>query len=725
MRRAALLALLLALAAPAFAAKVTAIRVEGAQRVEDTTIASYSGLAVGQDAGPGDIAAAIEDVFASGLFEDVAITQSGGAVTIQVTENPVINQIAFEGNEKLKDEDLAAEIALAPRQVLSRSAVAADVERIAQIYRRSGRYAATITPEAIALDEGRVNLVFSITEGPRTTVARIAFVGNTSFSDADLRAAIATRQAAWWRFWSTADRYDPDKMRFDEQQLRAFYLARGYADAEVTGAVAELSADKRDFVLTYTVAEGPRYRVSDVRIDSAVEDLADTAPFMRALSVEKGQWYNAEKVSASADALTDALAERRLVFVRVDSGLVRDEDADPERPTGAVVFRVSPAPPAYVERIEITGNARTHDAVIRRRIPVVEGDPVNRQFLDRARQRIQDLGYFKSVDLDVQPGSGPGQKVVELRVEEQSTGSISVGAGFSTADGFLGDVRLRERNLLGRGYDTTLGASLAQKRTEFQLSLTDPYFLGKDLIAGFDVYHITRDLQDESSFDERRTGGALRLGYPLSAQWRQMLRYRLQDNEITNVQDNASRYVKDQEGQRLTSALAQTLTFDNRDSTLSPTEGWRSWIDIEVSGLGGDAQFVSARAGTTAYYSLRPQWILEVTGEGGAIEGYGGDTPTIAERFYLGGYNMRGFSKGGLGPRDLSTDDALGGKYFARGTVELSIPTPAPKEYAIKAHVFTDFGTLWGLDDGAGDPDIVDDKSLRASVGVGASWDSP
>ncbi len=719
-------------ALPALAATVGAVNVEGTRRVESATVVSYAGLRPGDALTDDAIADAVEAVFASGLFSDVTITRDGGAVTIRVVENPVISRLAFEGNDKLSDEDLTPEIALAPRQVLSRPAVAADTERLAELYRRRGHFAATITPQVIMEDDGRANLVFEIDEGPRARISRIAFVGNAAFSDGRLRQEIVSRQQAWFRFWTALDKYDPDRARFDEEQLVAFYNEQGFADMAVLSSVAELSADRTSFILTFTIDEGERYRVSGLTLSSALEELPD-ADFLLdldAVRIAPGDWYNAARVAQAEAAMVEALAERNIIFVDVRGGLLRDAGEVPEggNPTGTVAFRLTPAPEVYIERIEITGNTRTHDDVIRREIDVVEGDPLNRTRLDAARRRVSDLGYFAGVDTRVKPGSTPGQRVVEVAVVEQSTGDISVGVGYSTIDGALADVRLRERNLLGRGYIGSIGASVSQDTTEFDLSLADPHFLDRDLLAGFTVFHRSQDLQDESSFDLKSTGGRLNLGFPLSARWRQTLGYRLEDREVSDVQADASRYIEEQEGTRLTSAISSRWTYDARDSRLRPTEGFWYWLDMEVAGIGGDAEYVSGQTGATGYYSIMPDWIVAVTGEGGAIEGYNDDEPNIAERYYMGGRNMRGFERGGLGPRDLSTDDALGGKYFLRSTVELTTPMPLfPEEYGIRGHVFTDAGTLWGLDDGqgAGDPNVVDDLNWRASVGVGLSWDSP
>jgi outer membrane protein insertion porin family len=378
----------------------------------------------------------------------------------------------------------------------------------------------------------------------------------------------------------------------------------------------------------------------------------------------------------------------------------------------------------FVERIDIDGNVRTLDKVIRRQVELVEGDPFNRSKLAKSEQDIKDLGYFDKVDVKTLPGSAPDKTVIDVNVSEQSTGELSVGAGFSTADGPLADFRIRERNLLGKGQDLSLAATIAGKRTEFDLSFTEPYFMDRDISAGVDLFHITRDQQDESSYDQKRTGAGLRMGYPLSENLRQTWRYRVEQNQITNVDEDASRFIKDQEGDRFTSAISQRLAYDDLDSKLFPTDGYSLWLDTEFAGIGGDAKYVSGKVGGAYYYPVAQGWVFNLLGEGGAIDGVFGEDVKINERYFIGSNTFRGFQKSGIGPRDSATDDALGGNYFYRGTAELTFPLGFPEEMGIAGHAFNDIGSLWSIDD-ADQTGVQDSKSLRAAAGVGASWRSP
>lgn len=696
------------------------IRIDGAQRIDPTTVLTYLDIKVGDSVDDEGLDRSLKSLFATGLFADVQLRQDESVLYVDIIENPVVSQIAFEGNDKLKDEELLAEISLRPRQVFTRTKIQDDVSRLYQIYRRSGRFAAKIEPKIIRLDQNRVNLVFEIDEGDITHIKGIRFVGNKFFDDDRLRKEISSKEKRWYKFLSSDDRYDPDRLLFDEELLRRFYLSEGFVDFKVLSSNAELSENKENFFVTITVSEGERYRVGGIEIDSRIRNF-DGAVLKDLVSFEVGEWYDADEVRDVSDAMTDRLGDLQYAFVAVRPRVDRNREEN----TVTVVFRINESPRVFVERIDVKGNVRTLDKVIRREILLVEGDPFNRSRLSRSEQNIRDLGYFETVEVNTVPGSAPDKTVVEVDVSEQSTGDLSIGAGFSTSDGPLADFRIRERNLLGKGQDLVLGATVAGERTQFDLGFTEPYFLNRDVSAGFDLFHVTRDLQDESSFDQEQTGGALRLGYPLSEKWRQTLRYRIERNEITDIDVGASRFITEQEGERLTSAVSQRLSYTDLDSTLFPTTGLTAWLDTELAGLGGDAKYVSGRTGASYYYPVyEKSVVLNVLGEVGHIVGILDEEVQINERFFLGGTTLRGFESAGVGPRDISTNDSLGGNSFYRGTVELSFPVGLPEELGVKGHAFTDFGSVFDLDDD-NSPFVEDTASLRAAAGVGASWRSP
>lgn len=697
---------------------VREIRVDGSERVEPATVMSYMDLKVGDPMTREALDASLKSLFATGLFADVTLSQEGDTVVVSVIENPVINEIAFEGNDKIKDDELLAEIQLRPRQVFTRTKVQSDVSRLYQVYRQNGRFSVNIEPKVIRLDQNRVNLVFEIEETGVTTIKTISFVGNERFDDDRLRSEISTKETAWYRFLTSDDRYDPDRLAYDQEQLRRFYLSQGYADFRILSAVAELSKERENFFITFTLEEGERYKVGKVGVDLRLRNF-DANVLNDQITFKQGDWYDADRVQEVVDGMTSELGDLQYAFVTVRPDIHRNRESK----TVDISFQINETPRVFVERVNVTGNVRTQDKVLRREMLLVEGDPFNKSKLARSEQNIRDLDYFESVNVEAKPGSAPDKTVVDIDVAEKSTGELSVGAGFSTSDGPLADFRIRERNLLGKGQDLLFSTTIAGKRTEFDVSFTEPHFLDRDLSAGVDIFHITRDLQDESSFDQRRTGGGLRFGYPLSERWRQNWKYRLENNEITDVQSDASRFIRDQEGQRVTSAVGQRVEYDSRDSQMFPTEGLLGWLDTEVAGLGGDAQYVSAKTGASYFYPLADRVVVNALGEIGAIEGYGNSDVEINERYFIGGSSLRGFAKAGIGPRDATTDDALGGNVFYRGSLETSFPIGLPEEMGILGHGFTDFGSLWDIDETGAD--ILDESSIRASAGLGLSWRSP
>jgi outer membrane protein insertion porin family len=702
---------------------ITAVEVQGNKRIEPATIKSYLTLREGDAFDQAQVDRSLKTLFGTGLFADVTLSRKGGALLVKVVENPVINEIAFEGNQRLKDENLQTEVQSKPRAIYTRTRVQSDVQRLQEVYRRSGYFAATVTPKIIQLDQNRVNLVFEVNEGGRTMVRSVKFVGNAKFSDGRLSEEISTRESRWYRFLSSSDVYDPDRVEVDKELLRRFYLSKGYADFRVISAVAELAPDNKGFYVTYTLEEGERYKFGQVAVASQLRNL-DTESLKASLSTVTGNWYDAGKVEESISKLTQTLNDMQYAFVDIKPDVKRDREAL----TVDLTYNINEGQRVYVDRVNINGNLRTQDKVIRREMELVEGDPFNRSKLSKSEQNIRDLGFFETVDVNVTEGSAPDRANVDVTVAEQSTGEISIGAGYSTSDGPLADFGISERNFLGKGQDLRFSTTLSGRSQEFNLSFTEPYFLERDLSAGVDLFHDQRE-NDESSYDEQRTGFALRMGYPLAPNLRQRLTYGLRNTRIENVPTTASRFIREQEGDRITSVIGQELTYDRRDSKLTPTEGYILRLSTDLAGLGGDAKYVRARTGGNVYY---PVWgndvVFSLLGEGGAIYGLDSEDVAISDRFFLGGDTLRGFKASGVGPRDLTTssNDALGGNYFARSSAELSFPLGLPEEMGLKGHTFVDGGALWEVDaTPLPGETFVDDTSIRASAGAGVSWRSP
>jgi outer membrane protein insertion porin family len=699
---------------------IESIRIEGSQRIEPETVRSYLSVKPGDPYDAEKVNASLKSLFATGLFADVTLRREGDTLVVRVVENPIVNRVAFEGNRKIDTKNLESEVSLRARVVYTRTKVQNDTKRILDVYRRSGRFAATVEPKIIQLDQNRVDVVYEINEGPVTGVSSIRFIGNKAFNDSKLRSTIQTKETAWYRIFSSDDNYDPDRLTFDRELLRRFYLREGFADFRVVSAVAELTPDRSSFFITFTVDEGDRYKFGVVDLSTQFKNL-DLNALRGAVIATEGNWYNADLIEKTITKLTDEVGNLGFAFVDIQPTIDRDR----EKKVINVTFDIQEGPRVFVERIDIVGNYRTLDRVIRREFRLVEGDAFSTAKLRRSRQRIQNLGFFKKVDVSNVPGTDPDKTVVQVEVEEQSTGEISVGAGFSSAEGALADLSVRERNLLGRGQDLRTKFRVSQKSTEFDIGFTEPYFLDRDLSAGIDLFRVTRDNTDTSSYELKAIGGGLRLGYSLTENLRHTTRYVLRRDEITNIDADASRFVKDQEGTAVTSLIGYTLFYDRLDSRQDPTDGYYLSLSQDFAGLGGDVNYLKNKVGAGRYWPIPvwDKWVFSLTGEAGFMNGLG-ERVRINDRFFLGGDNFKGFASGGVGPRDSSTQDALGGRRFYVSTAELTFPLGFPDELGVSGKAFTTVGSAWDANED-GQPFVVDSKTPRASIGVGAAWKSP
>ena len=704
---------------------IDSVRIEGNQRIEPETIRSYLTVTVGDPFDPVRIDSSLKALFDTGLFADVVISRESTALVVRVVENPVVNQITFEGNSSIAEEILRSEIQLRPRIVFTRGRVQSDVQRLLQIYQRVGMFAAVIDPKVVQLEQNRVDLIFEISEGVVTAVRRIGFVGNRAFDDRQLRGAIQSRETRWWRWLTANDTYDPDRLSFDQELLRTFYARRGYADFRVVSAVAELTPDGQDFFITFTVEEGQRYRFGALDVVSEVSEI-DAESLRGLLQGEAGDTYDVRRVEDTVLDLTFELGRFGYAFVDIRPLLARDR----ENGTIDVTYRIIAGPRVHVGRINITGNTRTLDRVIRREFRIAEGDAFNTARVQRSVQRVRALGFFDRVDVTQEPadgaspdGLGVGDRIdLNMEVQERSTGDLVFGVGYSTVDKFVTDVTLTERNLLGRGQSLELAVTAASLRQQFDLSFTEPYFLDREISAGFDLFTVRNNLQSTSSYTESRRGFGLRAGFPLAERFRLVLRYGLQRRTVGNLAASASRFVADQRGSRLVSAVGYSLFYDRRNDTLFPTEGYAWRFGQELAGLGGDVRYARTTLSAQYHWPVTENIVASVATEEGWIKGLGQDV-AITDRFFVGGNNLRGFSQAGIGPRDKATGDALGGALYYVATGEVSFPVGLPPDVGIRGFVFADVGSLGRL--GFESPDVLDAEGPRASTGVGFSWISP
>lgn len=706
-------------APPSAGVAIAEIRIEGNQRIESESIASYLVLKQGDPFDPVRMDKSLKALFDTGLFADVTLRREGNALVIRVVENPIINRIAFEGNDRITDETLNQEVQLRPRVVYTRTRVQNDVKRILDLYRRSGRFAATVEPKVIPLPQNRVDLVFEINEGKVTAIERITFIGNKVFNSARLRSVTQTAESAWWRLLSSDDTYDPDRINYDKELLRRFYLANGYADFRVVSAVAELALEKEGFYVTFTVEEGDRYKFGKVDLTSTLRNLESER--LKALVVmHDGDWYNADQVEATVNAITDYVGTLGYAFVDVRPMVTRDR----EKKIISVTFDVREGPRVFVERINISGNTRTMDKVIRREFQIVEGDAFNTAKMRRSQQRLRNLNFFETVDVTNAPGSAPDKTVVDVQVKEKSTGELSLGAGFSTTEGAIGSLGLKEKNFLGSGQEVRATFLLSQRTSEIDLGIFEPYFLGRNLSAGLDLFRITRDRESQSSFNEKDTGGKIRMGYEIVEPWSQQLHLAIQDQDINNINSNAATFIQEQAGSAFLSEFGQDLLYDQRDNRLDPTDGYFFKIGADIAGP-GTQEFVRGRVEAGNYYPIADEWVASLTGEAGVIETLNGNTIRLLNRYFLGGDNLRGFAVAGVGPRDIASSDSLGGTWFYAGTAELSFPIGLPKEFGILGKLFTDFGSVGTHDLTQFNAYTFNDPAIRASIGIGIGWRSP
>lgn len=695
------------------------IQIHGNQRIETSAVETYFAINRGDDISRYDLDLALKKLYDTGFFADVGVDMGAdGVVQVQVVENPSINEVIFEGNDQIETKDLEAEITLRSRSIYTRTKVQNDLKRLLDVYRRNGRYSAQITPQIIELEQNRVNLVYDIQEGPRAFIQKVTFIGNDSYDAQTLEKIISSSRERWYQFLSDADRYDPDRLQYDQELLRRFYFENGYADFKVKSAIAELSPQRDAFYLTFTMEEGDKYRFGKVDVNSKLA--AGRMPdFSESITTKAGDVYNATEVEDTIDRMVDKLSDNGFAFVDINPRTTRHEGKEK---TIDLTYDIEEGPKVYVERINIFGNLRTLDEVVRREFRLTEGDAYSSSKLKRTEQRLKNLNYFEKVDIKTKPGSSPDKTQIDVEVAEKSTGEITFGAGFSTADGPLADVGITENNFLGRGQQLRARTMFAARRQMYNVGFTEPYFLGRAVEAGFDVYKTAIDYQDQASYNRDATGALLKFSYSLSEKLKHQLRYNYELTNITDVDSDASTYIKEQEGENTASIIGHSFIYDDRDNRVAPTSGYYWRVNQDVAGAGGDDRFIRHEAQAEYYYPLDKKWTFMLSGSAGNITGIGEDV-RINQRFYIGSQEVRGFSRAGIGARDLATDDALGGNNYYAGTAEVRFPLGLPDDLGVSGATFFDIGSLWGVDNDG--PGVADDSAPRSAAGFGVAWASP
>ena len=716
---------------------IRTISVAGAQRLEPQTILSYIKLRTGQvyTQAAGD--QALKDLAETELFSDYTIRFNDGNLVIEVVENPVVNRIILEGNQRIKNDKILPEIKLAPRQIFTRSKVRADVARIIELYKRQGRFAAVVEPNMVMLDQNRVDIVYEISEGPKSKVRQINILGNEAFSDNELKGEMVTKESGGLlTIFSSNTSYDPDRLAFDQQKLRLFYLTEGYADFRVVSAVAELTPDKEDFIITYVVEEGERYKFGDVTAESLIRDF-DSERLTASLPMKTGDWYDAKLVEDTVEQMTETAGTFGYAFADVSPEFLPNRESK----TMDVRFVMNEAPRVYVEQIDVNGNTLTQDKVVRREFRIAEGDAFNSLSVKRSTNRINSLGYFQeNFEIEQKPGTQLDRILLEANVEEKPTGELQLSAGFSSLESFILQASIRQRNFRGRGQ--TVGASVNWSRFSRSgtISFFEPYVFDKNFSAGFDIYR--RDYnngffnRDNATYEQATTGAQLRGAVPLSEYMSLIGKYTFNYDQITidegrffsdfdgdGVQECepliAGRYICEALGNRTSSIVGLSLIYDTLNNRVRPTRGETVTVSTDFAGLGGNVRYARARANAAKFWSLGSGFIFSLSAEGGYIKGLkdrgeGVDDVLLTDRFFLGEPQMRGFDIRGVGPRVLrefltsdgeggvtvadTQDDSLGGNAYYLGRAEVEIPLGSgARELGLRPSIFVDVGSLFNV----------------------------
>jgi outer membrane protein insertion porin family len=765
---------------------IQAIKIEGNARIEDGTILSYMLVQPGDPFGTERVDRSLRTLYATGLFSDVSLQREGDTLVVHVKENPLVNQISFEGNHNVKEDDLKKALQLRPRAVFTTRMAQQDRQKLLGVYAGKGRFAASVEPLITRLPQNRVNVIFKIVEGPETEISRIIFIGNKAFTENELKGVIDSREERWWRFLSSSDQFNPERVNFDRELIRRFYLEHGYADVQVTNTVAELSPDRKAFFLTFQINEGERYKVGKISVKSLVPKVS-AAPYQGLVRQQVGAYYNGSLVEKAADSIQDKVRLTGDPFLVVNPRIARNA----AKHTVDLEFDIVNGKRSWVERIDITGNTVTRDKVIRREFRFAEGDPNDPTLVRLTKQRLTDLGYFSDVKLTPTPGSAPDKVIMNTEVTEKATGELSLGGGYSTTAGILGQAGLRQHNLIGTGIDAGLNGTIGTYESQVDLSVTDPYFLDRNLVAGGDIFYLNNNNYYVSDYSETRVGFSARMGFAYNDHVSQAFNYTLSDRDVSNLSAFASVFVQDEQGWTLLSQIGQTITFDYRDSRLNPHSGFIVRVGTDFAGLGGSENYIRAKVDSTYflpldYFTGNSSWGFSFSQGAGYLDSLQ-SKELIIDRFFLGGDNLRGFLDQGAGPHSVAYStcyntttlvnvatpkggcdttgtanptvlyhgsDPLGGNFIATQSTEFHYPLPVPADFGLTGRAFVDTGWLSGLnappnaltacyqsiygglprnskgqevDDHGNviDKCYYDTGAPRMSVGVGLSWKSP
>lgn len=710
-------------------AKIKRIAIEGNERTEDATILSYINFSVGSGFNQQKSEESLRTLYATGLFSSVDIHYKGQEVVIKVTENPIISKIVFEGNDALKTDTLMSEISLKPRMVFSKAKVQSDTNRIVEIYSKTGRFDVVVKPQIIELSQNRVNLVFDIHEGKKARIGKIFFTGNKHFSSTKLQSAIMSKESKFYNFFARTDHYDSDLVENDKLLLTRFYNSQGYANFRVISATADIVPAQNIFYLTFSVEEGDKYDFGTMSVESSLPQV-NTDDLQKAIQTKQGDTFNTSLIENTTEAMLKILANQGYPFVNIDPVY----NVDDVNKTISIKYTIGQARKIYIGQINIKGNLKTYDNVIRREFRIAEGDPYNEFLLNRSEQRLTNLDFFEKVSVKSRRTDRDDIVDVDVDVQEKSTASLKFSVGFSTTDGMFGMVGLTERNFVGKGQELSAGITKSANSFGGNVGFVEPYFMDQNLSAGVSFFTDTTKNHKNNwggkantlAYNTAAKGGSLNFGYDLTEYLYHSFGYTLEQVKITGVQTAAPAYIQLQSGTNYASILSQGFTYDRTDNQIIPHKGYIIKFNQSVAGLGGNSKYLKHIFAASYYYPvIKDKVTLKIGGSAATVNSLG-QTIRVNENFNLGDASFRGFEYGGIGPRDKTTGDALGGTMYYKGTTELTFPLGLPEEFDVSGAVFSDFGSLWHIDlpknNAYPKSNFYDSSAMRVSGGVGFLW---
>ncbi|MEE2694758.1 MAG: outer membrane protein assembly factor BamA [Pseudomonadota bacterium] len=692
------------------------IIVQGNNRLDSSVIIRDSLLDFTKT-NPKDLSFAIKNLYKTGYYENVNIFKKDNIIFINVKENPIIDQISIEGNSEISDEIILTELESKSRSVYSTDMIKGDVKKIQDIYKRAGYFSTFVDPKYIKLDQNRVNLVFEVFEGKEATVKKINFFNNNIFSDSTLRDVISTSESRWYEFWGTNDIFDRDRINYDKDLLKEYYYQNGYIDFQIISANSSLVKNKKDFIVNFTLSEGKRYKVANVTVRSLIRKLGKKT-INNLLEIESGDWYSTEDIDLTIKNINEKTSELGYAFVEVMPRIKKLKNNKVD-----ITLEIDQGSKIYIDRIKIKGNIKTEDKVIRREMELVEGDPYNSLKLKQSEKNVRSTGLFENVEIKVDEVSGTNKSSIDVEVTERSTGEFSVGAGFSSLDGALGNIGVKESNVFGQAKELSLQLGISTRRSSIDLSYTDPYFLDSDIAAGIDIFNVRRNNKTYSGYKHNILGFKLRSGYEVIDDFRHISSYTLKRDKIHDIDNDTSSFIREQEGKRTNSIIGQAFQYDKLNDRLNPTDGYRVRLDLDYYGLIGDSEHFASELKIANFYRLSDSGgiYLGTFLEAGFIASI--KEVKINDRYFLNGDRMRGFKNLGIGPRDSTTADALGGEIYYIARNELNFPLGLPDELGLSGLAFVDVGTLYNTSSSS--TTIKDESSLRAAAGIGVAWLSP